>query len=115
MLGYDANDKVMMMSAAKDNRDGDDDDSMTFSRCVTCIEIKFEIRLSQNLLRLRPILFPGSSRGMSMRRPMERVWAKGCIALKTIGMRGWKEIEYIVQLKTYITQEQRQKGLEFSR
>ena len=34
MLGYDANDKVMMMSAAKDNRDGDDDDdSMTFSRC----------------------------------------------------------------------------------
>ena len=34
MLGYDADDKVMMMSAAKDNRDGDDeDDSMTFSRC----------------------------------------------------------------------------------
>ena len=34
MLVYDANDKVMMMSAAKYNRDGDDeDDSMTFSRC----------------------------------------------------------------------------------
>ena len=33
MLGYDADGKVMMMSAAKDNRDGDDeDDSMTFSR-----------------------------------------------------------------------------------
>ena len=29
----DADDKVMIMSAAKDNRDGDDeDDSMTFSR-----------------------------------------------------------------------------------
>ena len=33
MLGYDADDKEMIMSAAKDNRDGDDDDSMTFSRC----------------------------------------------------------------------------------
>ena len=68
VLIIDYDDKVMMMSAVKENG-GSDDEADLMKQVKRALKLKLEIRVSQNLRRLWATSLPGFHWRVSRREP----------------------------------------------